>query len=79
MTQIQVHWEKDTKVYGSPCRTLGCLIRQERPAATPAPDVGSDLSDIVEVLGSKVTAFEPGDPVFGVTNSRFTGALPNMR
>jgi NADPH:quinone reductase-like Zn-dependent oxidoreductase len=46
-------------------------------SALPQPlplTLGSDLSGIVEALGSKVTAFEPGDPVFGVTNSRFTGA-----
>jgi hypothetical protein len=46
-------------------------------SALPQPlplTLGSGLSGIVEALGSKVTAFEPGDPVFGVTNSRFTGA-----
>jgi NADPH:quinone reductase-like Zn-dependent oxidoreductase len=30
--------------------------------------LGSDLSGVVEVVGPKVTAFEPNDPVFGVTN-----------
>jgi NADPH:quinone reductase-like Zn-dependent oxidoreductase len=42
---------------------------QERPAATLPLTLGSDLSGIVEALGSKVTAFEPGDLVFGVTRS----------
>jgi NADPH:quinone reductase-like Zn-dependent oxidoreductase len=36
--------------------------------------LGSDLSGVVEAVGPKVTAFEPNGPVFGVTNSRFTGA-----
>jgi NADPH:quinone reductase-like Zn-dependent oxidoreductase len=46
-------------------------------SALPQPlplTLGSDLSGVIEAIGPKVTAFEPGDPVFGVTNSRFTGA-----
>ena len=40
-------------------------------SALPQPlplTLGSDLSGVVEVVGPKVTAFEPNDPVFGVTN-----------
>jgi NADPH:quinone reductase-like Zn-dependent oxidoreductase len=41
----------------------------------PLPLVlGSDLSGVVEVLGPGVSGFGPGEEVFGVTNSRFTGA-----
>jgi NADPH:quinone reductase-like Zn-dependent oxidoreductase len=36
--------------------------------------LGSDLSGIVEDVGAGVTNFGPGDEIFGVTNSQFTGA-----
>jgi NADPH:quinone reductase-like Zn-dependent oxidoreductase len=36
--------------------------------------LGSDLSGIVAAIGRGVTEFAVGDPVFGVTNPRFTGA-----
>jgi NADPH:quinone reductase-like Zn-dependent oxidoreductase len=36
--------------------------------------LGSDLSGVVEEIGPGVTDFEPGDEVFGITNSRFTEA-----
>ncbi len=36
--------------------------------------LGSDLSGIIEEVGPGVTGFQPGDDIFGVTNSRFTGA-----
>ena len=32
------------------------------------------MPGIVEAVGAKVKAFEPGDHVFGVTNPRFIGA-----
>ena len=35
--------------------------------------LGSDISGVVEMVGPGVTAFVPGDAVFGVTNPRFTG------
>jgi NADPH:quinone reductase-like Zn-dependent oxidoreductase len=46
-------------------------------SALPHPlplTLGSDLSGVVETLGARVTAFEPEDHVFGVTNPRFIGA-----
>ena len=46
-------------------------------SALPQPlplTLGSDLSGVVESVGSGVCAFRPGDAVYGVTNSRFTGA-----
>jgi NADPH:quinone reductase-like Zn-dependent oxidoreductase len=36
--------------------------------------LGADLAGIVEGVGSSVADFKPGDEVFGVTNSQFTGA-----
>ena len=35
--------------------------------------LGSDVCGVVESVGAHVSAFEPGDAVFGVTNPRFTG------
>src|SRR5215471_10694032 len=36
--------------------------------------LGSDLSGVVEAVGTGVAGFRPGDEVYGVTNGRFTGA-----
>lgn len=36
--------------------------------------LGSDLSGVVEDVGPAVSGFHRGDDIFGVTNSRFTGA-----
>jgi NADPH:quinone reductase-like Zn-dependent oxidoreductase len=46
-------------------------------SALPQPlplTLGSDLSGIVTAVGPNVTAFAPGDHVYGVTNPRFIGA-----
>ncbi|WP_263429544.1 NADP-dependent oxidoreductase [Nannocystis pusilla] len=46
-------------------------------SALPQPlplTLGSDLSGTVAAVGPNVSAFRPGEPVFGVTNPRFTGA-----
>ena len=45
-------------------------------SALPQPlplTLGSDISGTIEQLGPDVTVFAPGDQVFGVTNTRFTG------
>jgi NADPH:quinone reductase-like Zn-dependent oxidoreductase len=36
--------------------------------------LGSELSGIVEAIGTEVSGFEPGDEVYGATNEQFTGA-----
>jgi NADPH:quinone reductase-like Zn-dependent oxidoreductase len=36
--------------------------------------LGSDLSGVIEDIGPDVSGFQPRQDVFGVTNSRFTGA-----
>ena len=36
--------------------------------------LGSDLSGVVEAVGTGVAGLRPGDEVYGVTNGRFTGA-----
>lgn len=46
-------------------------------SALPQPlplTLGSDLAGVVELVRPGVDSFKPGDPVFGVTNPRFTGA-----
>ena len=52
------------------------LVREGKSnSRQPFPVViGSDLSGVVESVGPEVTAFRPGDEVFGVTNDAFTGA-----
>jgi NADPH:quinone reductase-like Zn-dependent oxidoreductase len=36
--------------------------------------LGSDLSGVIEAVGTSVAGLRPGDEVYGVTNGRFTGA-----
>jgi NADPH:quinone reductase-like Zn-dependent oxidoreductase len=52
------------------------LIREGKSIVnSPLPvTLGSDLSGVIEVLGSGVTQFQPGDEVYGVTNAEFIGA-----
>ena len=40
--------------------------------------LGSDLAGTVESVGSGVTNLRPGEEVFGVTNSQFTGACAEL-
>jgi NADPH:quinone reductase-like Zn-dependent oxidoreductase len=52
------------------------LIREGK-SVLPQPlplTLGSDLSGLVEAIGSAVLGFQIGDEVYGVTNKRFTGA-----
>jgi NADPH:quinone reductase-like Zn-dependent oxidoreductase len=50
---------------------------REGKSVLPQPlplTLGADLSGVIEAVGPDVAGFAPGDAVFGVTNSRFTGA-----
>jgi NADPH:quinone reductase-like Zn-dependent oxidoreductase len=51
-------------------------VRAGKSALTqPLPLIlGSDLSGVIEDVGPDVRNFHPGDEIFGVTNSQFTGA-----
>ncbi|MEE8093155.1 MAG: NADP-dependent oxidoreductase [Gammaproteobacteria bacterium] len=52
------------------------LVRQGF-SALPQPlplTLGSDLSGVVDAVGPGVSAYAPGDEVYGVTNAQFTGA-----
>src|SRR5262250_2604166 len=52
------------------------LIREGKSKVSPPPPLtlGSDLSGVVEAVGSGVTQFKKGDEVYGVTNPQFCGA-----
>ena len=51
------------------------LIREGRVALQPLPIVlGSELSGIVEAIGTGVLGFKLGDEVYGATNEQFSGA-----
>jgi NADPH:quinone reductase-like Zn-dependent oxidoreductase len=52
------------------------LVRSGNSGLTqPLPlTLGSDLSGVIEEAGAGVSAFQPGEAVFGVTNAQFTGA-----
>ena len=51
------------------------LIREGKSAVdVPLPvTLGSDFSGVVELAGSDVRDFKPGDEVYGATNSEFIG------
>lgn len=52
------------------------LIREGRSKVSPPPPLtlGSDLSGVVEAVGTGVIRFKNGDEVYGVTNPQFVGA-----
>jgi len=52
------------------------LIREGKSTVSPPPPLtlGSDLSGVVEAVGSGVSQFKEGDEVYGVTNPQFVGA-----
>jgi NADPH:quinone reductase-like Zn-dependent oxidoreductase len=52
------------------------LIREHKSAVkTPLPlTLGSDLSGVIEEAGPRVSGFQAGDKVCGVTNPNFCGA-----
>jgi NADPH:quinone reductase-like Zn-dependent oxidoreductase len=61
------------------------LIREGKVELQPLPLIlGSELSGIIEGIGTDVSGFELGDEVYGATNERFSGAyaeyaLPSAR
>ena len=56
------------------------LIRENKSAVNvPLPFIlGSDLSGVVEAVGTGVTQFQPGDEIYGVTNPQFIGAYAEL-
>ncbi len=52
------------------------LIREGKSTVSPPPPLtlGSDLSGVVEAVGTGVSQFKIGDEVYGVTNPQFVGA-----
>jgi NADPH:quinone reductase-like Zn-dependent oxidoreductase len=50
------------------------LIREGQSVTNPPLPVilGSDLAGVVDSVGSEVSAFKPGDEVYGVANEQFT-------
>jgi len=52
------------------------IIREGKSKVSPQPPLtlGSDLSGVVEKVGSGVTDLAPADEVYGVTNPQFCGA-----
>lgn len=54
------------------------LIREQKSVVNvPLPlTLGSDISGIVESVGSNVHHLKPGDEVYGATNPQFIGGYP---
>src|SRR5436190_13115308 len=52
------------------------LIREGKSKVSPPPPLtlGSDLSGVVEAVGTGFSQFKSGDEVYGVTNPQFVGA-----
>ena len=52
------------------------LIREGKSRVSPPPPLtlGSDLSGVIEAVGSGVRDWRKGDRVYGVTNAQFCGA-----
>src|SRR5215471_20742068 len=51
------------------------LIREGKVELEPLPLIlGSELSGIIEGIGSDVSGFRIGDEVYGTTNKQFSGA-----
>src|SRR5262249_46050679 len=55
--------------------TWDALIREGKVKLQPLPlTLGSELSGIVEGIGTEVSGFKLGDEVYGATNEQFSGA-----
>src|SRR5215470_9848240 len=56
------------------------LIREGKSTVSPPPPLtlGSDLSGVVEAVGTGVSQFKNGDEVYGVTNPQFVGAYADF-
>jgi len=51
------------------------LVREGKVELQPLPIIlGSELSGIVEAIGSEVSGFKAADEVYGATNEQFSGA-----
>jgi NADPH:quinone reductase-like Zn-dependent oxidoreductase len=56
------------------------LIREGKVELQPLPIIlGSELSGIVEAIGSEVSGFKVGDEVYGQRTSNSAGHTQNMR
>ena len=70
------HGEVLVRVAAAGVGPWDALIREHKSVVqTPLPLIlGSDLSGVIEAVGSGVSAFQTGDDIYGVTNPDFCGA-----
>jgi len=68
------------RVAGAGVGPWDALIRENKSAVSaPLPLIlGSDLSGVIEAVGTGVTQFQPGDKIYGVTNPQFIGAYAEL-
>jgi NADPH:quinone reductase-like Zn-dependent oxidoreductase len=68
------------RVAGAGVGPWDALIRENKSAVdAPLPLIlGSDLSGVIEAVGTGVTQFQPGDEIYGVTNPQFIGAYAEL-
>src|SRR5438270_2494578 len=70
------HGEVLVRVAAAGVGPWDALIREQKSVVKSPPPLilGSDLSGVIEEVGSEVSAFKAGDEVYGVTNPDFCGA-----